>query len=179
MKKVTYEQFLSFNLYWLETEDGRKRLRKYKLWWGDGKTALDVLSLEEVDADDKLCTVLRPEFIDELILHEFACRCAERALSYIDNPDPRSVNAIKTKRAWLKGEISDAELYVARDAAQSVAWEVSWEAAQSAAWDATQLVAQDAAWDVAWDATRFVSCKIGWDKERQWQIDELMKMLQK
>lgn len=121
MKKVTYEQFLSFGPCWLKSKKGRERLKKYKKWWGDSKTALDILALEEVEADDKLWTVLRPEFIDESFLHEFACRCAERALSCVDNPDPRSIAAIEAKRAWLREEISDDELEIAQDDAYNAA----------------------------------------------------------
>lgn len=72
---------------------------------------------EEVSAEDKLWAVLGPELVEEAILHEFACRCAEEALKLVDNPDPRSVAAIAAKRSWMKGEISGAELAAARDAA--------------------------------------------------------------
>ena len=73
------------------------------------------------------------------ILHEFACWCAERA-QRVENPDPRSVAAIKAKRKWLRGEITDAELDAVRAAARY--------AAKAAAWDA----ALDAAWAAAWAA---------------------------
>ena len=79
------------------------------------------------------------------ILHEFACRCAEDALALSDSPDPRSIAAIKAKRDWLKGKITDKELAAARD----TAW-----AARTAVW-AAKAAAGDvagAAWDVAWDA---------------------------
>jgi hypothetical protein len=73
------------------------------------------------------------------VLHEMACLCAEQALALIPNPDPRSMAAIKAKRAWLRGEITDLEL--------AGAWDSAW-AARAAAWDA----ARDAAWDAAWAA---------------------------
>jgi len=47
-------------------------------------------------------------------------------LSKVTNPDPRSLAAIKAKRKWMKGKISDKDL----DAAESAAW----AAARSAAW---------------------------------------------
>ena len=50
-------------------------------------------------------------------LHEMGCWAAERALKRIKNPDPRSIAAIEAKRKWVRGEISDAELAAARDAA--------------------------------------------------------------
>jgi len=51
------------------------------------------------------------------VLYEFACRCAEDALALVGAPDPRSVAAVAAKRMWLRGEIDDAELDAARDAA--------------------------------------------------------------
>lgn len=194
MKTVTYEQFLDFSIYLLETEEGWERLRKYKSWWKDGKTALDVLSFEEIETGDRLWIVLRPEFIEESISHEFACRCAERALSRIDSPDPRSVAAVEAKRAWLRGEISDDELKIAQDEARNAAehavkytvidaaWAAVYSAAREKVWSAAWFTAKDAenaaAWAAAWDTPRFVSWKIGWDNERQWQVNELRKILQ-
>ncbi len=135
MKTVTVEQFKKFRPCWLETAEGRAKLARIAAI-RDEWTALDVLNLPDVSADDKLWSVLREEFIDASILHEFACRCAEYALSFADNPDPRSIAAIEAKRKWLRGEITNKELY----------------AAQAAAWDAARDAAEDAAWYAAWDA---------------------------
>ena len=152
MKTITYDEFITFEPCWLETPQGRRRLKYYakkrERW-----SALDILALKHISAEDRLWAVLREELIDAIILHEFACRCAERALSKIDNPDPRSVNAVKTKRMWLAGNATDNEL----------------DAAQAAAWDA----AQDAAWAAAWAAARDAA----WAAEREWQVNELIKML--
>ena len=139
MKIVTVEQFKNFGPCWLETAEGREkfaRIAAIKNEW----TALDVLNLPDVSAQDKLWSVLREEFIDAPILHEFACRCAEYALSFVESPDPRSIAAIVAKRKWLRGEITDAEL--------AAAWDAAWDAARADASDA----ARDAAWDAAWDA---------------------------
>lgn len=142
MKTVTLEEFKKFGPCWLGTAEGREKLEaigsRQEAW-----TALDVLELEEVSVEDKLWAVLRPEFIPEETLHEFACRCAEEALKLVENPDPRSVAAIEAKRRWLRGEIGDEELSAARSAAwaaESAVW-----AAESAAWAAARSVARDAA----------------------------------
>lgn len=111
-----------------------EKIRGKKPLW----SALDILRLKKISIDDKFFAVLREELIPAPILHEFACRCAERALARVDNPDPRSVAAIAAKRAWLKGEITDEQLGAARGAARSAAW----------------------------------------DAEQQWQLDELIKMLE-
>ena len=141
MKSITYEEFLEFKPCWLKTEGGAARLKKIgarKERW----TALDILALDDVDAEDKLWAVLREELIDVRILHEFACWCAEDALSHVENADERSWNAIKVKRAWLRGEASDAERSAAEDAARAaeryVAWSAARSAARSAAWSAAQ-----------------------------------------
>ena len=149
MKTVTVEQFKSFGPCWLETREGRERFAKVAAL-RDEWTAYDVLALPDVSAKDKLWSVLREEFIDDPVLHEYACRCAEYALSLIDNPDPRSVAAIEAKRKWLRGEIDDSALDAARDAA----WGAAWYAARTAARDAARDAAWGAAWYAAWYAAR-------------------------
>ena len=156
MKTVTVEQFRNFGPCWLETVEGRgkfARIAAIRNEW----TALDVLNLPDVSVEDKFWSVLREEFIDVPILHEFACRCAEYALSFVESPDPRSIAAIEAKRKWLRGKITDAELYAARaaaldavssaamDAAQVAAWVAASNTARGAAWAAARVAAQDAA----------------------------------
>ena len=184
MKAVTYEQFLTFKPCWLE--DGRaEKLAKIgarKAEW----TALDVLKLRGVSDQDKLWAVLWEEFIDAPILHEFACRCAERALTNTKVTDERCWDAIKVKRLWLKGEAADAELDAARDsawaaardsarvAARAAAWAAAWAAAEAAARDSARAAAWAAAWaaaEAARDSARAA--------ERKWQVAELKKMLAK
>lgn len=78
------------------------------------------------------------------VLHEMACQCAEQALSIVKYPDPRSIDAIKVKRAWMAGKATDTELDAARDAARDAAW----DAARAAARDAARAAARAAARDV-------------------------------
>ena len=164
MKSITYEEFLEFGPCYLDDPKEKALMdsiaRRQERW-----TALDILGLEEIPYDDKLWAVLREELIEAEKVHEFACRCAELALRRVKNPDPRSVAAIEAKRAWMKGEISGAELAAARDAASGAAW----DAARDAAWTA----ATDAAWDAASDAASDAAMAA----ERAWQVDELKKML--
>lgn len=153
MKTVTVEQFRKFGPCWLETVEGREkfaRIAAIKNEW----TALDVLNLPDVSAQDKFWSVLREEFIETPILHEFACRCAEYALSFVESPDPRSIAAIEAKRKWLRGEITDAELYAACDAA--------WDAAHDAAMYAARIAARVAAQDVAWVIARVIAQDAAW-----------------
>ena len=140
MKTITVEQFKSFRPCWLETAEGREKFARIAAIRNEW-TALDVLNLPDVSAQDKLWSVLREEFIDAPILHEFACRCAEYALSFVESPDPRSIAAIVAKRKWLRGEITDAELAAAWYAARHAAWNAAQDAARAAA----MVSAQDAA----------------------------------
>ena len=184
MKSITYAEFLKFNPCYLH-DPKEKALMDSIAQRQDRWTALDILELEEIPDEDKLWAVPREELIEPEKVHEFACRCAERTLRRVENPDPRSVAAIEAKRAWMKGEISDAELAAARDAAWDAAWAAARGAARDAAWAAASAAARDAArdaaeataraaawgaaWDAAWDAV--------WEAERAWQVEELKKML--
>ena len=116
MKTVTVKQFKSFRPCWLETAEGREKFARIAAIRNEW-TALDVLNLPDVSAQDKLWSVVREEFIEAPILHEFACRCAEYALSFVESPDPRSLASIEAKRKWLRGKITDAELAAASNAA--------------------------------------------------------------
>ena len=111
MQTVTLEQFMTFDPCWEESDI--LTITGDKTEWN----ALEVLAVDSVSAEDRLWVVLREEFLPAEILHEFACRCAEKALALVDNPDPRSVAAIDAKRKWLRGEITDS----ARDAAWAAA----------------------------------------------------------
>ena len=116
MKTATYEEFLEFAPYWVGVEEVGQ-IKAHFDRFGGRMSALDILNLDDISAENKLWSVLREEFIPAPILHEFACVCAEHALTLIDNPDPRSVKAIEVKRAWMRGEATDKELDTARYAA--------------------------------------------------------------
>ena len=196
MKTVTVEQFKSFRPCWLETAEGRKRFARISAIRNEW-TALDVLNLPYVSAQDKLWSVLREEFIEVPILHEFACRCAEYALSFVKNPDPRSIAAIEAKRKWLCGKITDAELDAARGeardaahyaamyaariaarvAAQDVAWVIARVIAQDAAWAAAKAAVRAAAWAAANDAALGTACAAR-DAAREHELEILRELLE-
>lgn len=192
LKTVTYEQVLAMKPCWLTTPAGRRRLKRYADRLGGKATALDILRLSRIPSGDRLWITLREEFIPVPILHEFACRCAERALAHIDNPDPRSVAGIEAKRQWLDGIITDEEL----DLAWLAAWDAEWHAArllthttaqyaaracaqadaQSAAWDTAQA-AQAAVWTATRDAAYAAAMPATYAAERKAQVDMLIEML--
>lgn len=182
LPRVTLDKFLSFNPCWRNSEKGRRRLRYYARKLGGSADALEILALRRIPAEDRLWAVLREKFIPTPILHEFACRCAEDALSRIDNPDPRSIHAIAVKRRWIAGEATDEELAAAEaDAwaaartarAARAAWAAAW-----AAWAAAEAAAETAwaaawaAWDASWDAQDAAEAAA-----RNAQVDMLTQML--
>ena len=196
MKTVTVEQFKSFRPCWLETAEGREKFARIAAIRNEW-TALDVLNLPDVSAQDKLWSVLREESIDAPILHEFACRCAEYALSFVESPDPQSIAAIEAKRKWLRGEITDAELDVARVAARVAAHDAAMYAAriaarvaaQDVAWVIARVIAQDAAWAAALDtacaarvvasrAARDAASRAARDAAREHELEILRELLE-
>lgn len=190
MKSITLERFKKLRPCWLD-DPVKSALLDHIGARKERWTALDVLGLpdKEASVEDKLWAVLREELIDAPILHEFACRCAEDALSLVDTPDPRSVAAIAAKRAWLRGEIDDEALVSARSAAwdvardvawsvaRSAAWYAAWSAAWYAAWSVARNVAWYAAWSVAWDVARNAAWYDAWYDARKKQVEMLCEML--
>ena len=171
MKTVTVEQFRKFGPCWLETAEGRKRYARVAAM-RDEWSALDVLALDGVSNEDKLWAVLREEFIDAPVLHEYACRCAEYALTFVREPDSRSIAAIEAKRKWLRGEISNDDLTAARAAA----WAAARAAAAWAAWAAARDAARAAA---AWAANAAArAANAAWAAAREHEVEILRELLE-
>ena len=78
-------------------------------------------------------------------LRLFAADCAEDALSLVESPDPRSVEAIRVARLYAVGEATQGELAAARAAARAAAWAAAWDATRDAAGAAARDAARDAA----------------------------------
>lgn len=85
-------------------------------------TGKDVLDLD-IPEYYKHDIIIRSGLIPEQLQHELACRVAEQAFEYVSKvdpnyePDPASLAALETKRAWLRGEATDEQLTAARSAA--------------------------------------------------------------
>ena len=161
LKTVTLDQFKKMGPCWLDDPDRVAKLDEIggrKANW----TALDVLSLADIDPADRLWAVLHPEFLGDTIMHLFGCYCEEHALSKIDNPDPLIINAIAAKRAWVAGLETNTGLETARAAVDAAAW-AARAAANAAAW-AARAAANAAAW-----AAR--------ENEQNWQINALIDLI--
>lgn len=137
------------------------------------------ISGEILEEGDKLCaTHRRCLWMDDasLVLHEFACWCAEeclkRAQAARKELDPAAWAAVRAKQDWLAGKITLQELAAAREAAGEAAWESAWEAARGAAWESAREsaweAARQAAWGAAWGAAM--------DKQNQQLEDMLLKL---
>ena len=125
------------------------------IYWDDAIICRVELSGKMIIGNDKICAenmkVLWMAECDKTI-HEFAVWCAEQCLhefekKYPDDLRPRQ--AIEAKRKWLKGEISNEELYAASSAASSAAWSAASDSAWSAASDSAWSAASSAAWSAA------------------------------
>lgn len=100
-----------------------------------------VIGGEVIEGDDKLVGTER--YVEwtldaTWVLHEFACWCAEQALTRAGVKTEASWNAIAVKRLWLLGKANDAELAAASAAASAAAWSAAWSAARDAARDAAR-----------------------------------------
>jgi hypothetical protein len=146
MKSVTIDNVISFHPCWLHEPDGRDRLRALaacREHW----TALDCiddLPQRGVSSADILWLILRPELIDEDVLHSLACDFAQAAVDRYWTPhypkDNRPQNAIDAKRKWLKSKTKDnfsamerAERYANNAAASTsdYARQAAWSAASA------------------------------------------------
>src|SRR6266403_1760065 len=81
---------------------------------------------ELIEQEDKLCAQQRRVIAmadATTILHEMACLSAESVLNHITNKKHRAIakTSIDTKRAWLAGKATSAQLYAAESAAGSAA----------------------------------------------------------
>lgn len=114
LPKVSRSVFIEYSNGRLKTRDGRY-VKGYVLadlyseW-----DALKLLNLPNIKAQNKLFSVLYTNFLPEKLLYEFACRCAEWALSFVESPPPSAIRAISVKRKWVTGEATNAELDDAR-----------------------------------------------------------------
>ena len=117
MKSITISEFLELRRSSHAPGNIDGIIRRKERW-----TALEILQCEGIGSTYKLRIVLRVALIDSQLLHEIACRFAEELQKQVTVTDPVNIAAIEAKRAWLRSEISDEQLYAARRAAVKVAW---------------------------------------------------------
>jgi hypothetical protein len=125
-------------------------------------SALDVLSIEEVPAQNRLWVVLHPDLLSEAVAIRWLCEIAADALRAAQVTDPRSWSGLEARLAYARGEIDAAARDAAWAAAGAAARAAAWAAARDAAWDAARDAARAAAWDAAWDAARAAARAAAW-----------------
>ena len=152
-------------------------------WTG---TALDILKAEQVPAEDRLWVAFHEGWIDDKTMRLFAVWCARQALALVDNPDPRSVNAVDVAERYANGNATKKELAAAWAAAWAAAlyadwaadWAAAlyadWAAARAAAWAAARAAARAADWAADWAAARAAAWAAAWAA----QVKQLIKMLE-
>ena len=92
------------------------------------------------------------------VLHEFSCHCATAALCFAEIKDKRCWRAIEAKWSWLRGDITNAELAAAADAARVgyAASDIVSDAASAVTRAAAKYDISDDAWYAAYNAARAV-----------------------
>ena len=91
-----------------------------------------MLKADQIPAVDRIWVVCYEGWIDDKTLRLFAVWCARDALSMVDNPDPRSINACDVAERYANGQATDDELAAA---ARAAVWAAADEA-RAAAWAA-------------------------------------------
>lgn len=123
---ATVEDLLSWEPCDPYDEDRIRTLASGRERW----TAREVLRYAKIPPGDRLWVVLRPELLPVGVLHEFACQCAERVLPIYEKRypnDQRLRTVIDTKRRWVRGEVSDEHLDIARTYANLAVLDTEWE----------------------------------------------------
>lgn len=82
-------------------------------------TAIDILKLDRIPFEDRLWCVLRTGLVSERTMRLFAVWSYRQTLKFIENPDPRSIEAANVVERFAEGKASAEELSAARSAAWS------------------------------------------------------------
>jgi hypothetical protein len=172
MKALTVDQIMAFNPC-----SCYPRERVAALWGvREALAAAEIAALEIPEADRvwALCKWL--DALSQSSARLFACDYADRALSRVANPDPRSVAAVAVARRHAGGHATDEELVAAEWAARVAAWEAE---------HAMDAVASEAAWEAAasarvaaWVAALGGSSAGEHAADRVWQLAELVRRIE-
>ena len=145
-------------------------------WTG---TAMDVLKAEKVPVADRIW--LATCWLDDRTNRLFACWCVRNTplpdgrVAWDLLTDERSRKVVEVAERYANGEVTQAELIAAGDAAWdaagAAAWNAAWGAAGAAAWNAAWgaagtaagAAAGGAAWAAAWNAAWDAAGAAAWD----------------
>ena len=160
MKSVTIEQVIAWQPCGYDDDDDGENYTPQRIeMLFDGReslTARDIAALD-IPKRDVIWALLHKEFVTERQMHILACDFAE-SIVHLCGDDPRPRAAIDAKRAWMRGDISDAEL--------------------AAAWAAARAAASAAARAAASVAARAASSATDWATARAQQIELILEAIQ-
>jgi hypothetical protein len=130
---------------------------------------------EHIEKDDKIVVrqarlIRKVDTWNERTLRLFAVWCAREALALVDNPDPRSADAVSVAERYANGNATDRELSEANAAARYAAWTAVRTAASAAAWTAAHVAARAAA--------RYATWTVASAAARKSQVERLASMLE-
>jgi hypothetical protein len=150
-------------------------------------TALEILAREDVSADHRLWLVHRKELVDTPILHEAACRYAERVVEMADKPQIL-IDLLELKRRWVQGKVSSEDLASARDSIShppiedDLIYASVFEAVGDDACRSAQKSSDFSVWAVAdmeaGGMTGYVNWGIVWGNEIKEHVNILRKLLE-
>ena len=141
---------------------------------------LEILELD-IPVANRFAVVLGEDRLPAAVLHEFACRCAERAISKIPDAGPDGPGWVQLKRMWMVGMIGDDDLIAvvtdAREAAlvttgartNVVAWAISWAVDPDPKTAAARTVRA---------AARVSARRREIEEEQAWQLTELRRLIE-
>jgi len=171
---ITYENLIAWRACY-----SNDRLRNL---FADPLTVRQVLTKMDKGWDtvlpqDRLWVVLRESILGAKILRLFACDVADEALKLIDNPDPRSIEAIRVSRLYAVGEATLEQLKAAYAAAAARAASAYAARAAARAAAAAARAASAAAFAAAAAAYADAAAADAHASAKQKQIDILLRLL--
>ncbi len=175
MKRITVKDVMAAKPCWKYTEEIVEKLWKER----ETLTPQEIAKLD-IPAKDRLWAIITCCLNDRQRRH-FACDCAELSLSRIENPDSRSVEAVRVARLYADGKTTDEQLTKARNAAYNAAYTVYnatytvYNAACDAAWSAACDAACDAAWSAAYYAAYYAAWKAAYSASYETLLENAIK----
>jgi hypothetical protein len=92
----------------------------------EGLTPQQVAGLVSVSAEDRHWALAHASSATDRILQEHICWCARQLLARVENPDPRSIQAVEVSERFARGEATDEELDAALVNAEGAAYNRPW-----------------------------------------------------
>ena len=129
MKRITVNDIMAADPCEKYTEEVVK-----KLWAGHETLTPEEIAKLDIPGEDRLWAIISCCLSDRQRRH-FACDCAELVLSKAENPDSRSIEAIRVARLYADRKATDEQLTKAHKAACDAACDTAYDRGCYAAYD--------------------------------------------